>query len=225
MLGVYAYFDKKDFSVVYIGKDSHIENNMRDKAHKHPSKYNAQPFNKIIQSNPSNYIYQVLVWDVKDQDTLNALEIQYIRQLKPKFNFTNGGDGVCGFKHSEETKRKMSKNHWDNGGKNHPNYGKQVSEETKNKISNRMKGSDNPFYGKKHSAETKHKISKSMSKYSMWNTMKCYYSKDKMNRNNREPNPCKCFYLKYNGHIIHCGLFLDFITVELIYDFIEDEVV
>lgn len=37
--------------------------------------------------------------------------------------------------------------------------------ETKNKISNAMKGSNNPFYGKKHSKKTKLIISKSREKY------------------------------------------------------------
>jgi hypothetical protein len=62
-------------------------------------------------------------------------------------NKTNGGEGAAGFKHSEETKLKMKhitsektklkislgrKGKY--SGKNHPLYGKPVSEETKHKI-------------------------------------------------------------------------------------------
>ena len=130
MRGIYAYFDKKDNSVVYVGKDSYIDEGKRRSDHKSPSKYDAQPFNRIVQNNPNRYTYQVLVWNAKDQETLTSLEIQYIRQLKPKFNFTDGGDGSCGFKHSEESKRKIGK----------ANKGKKRSEETRKKISETLKG-------------------------------------------------------------------------------------
>ena len=113
--GIYCYSDKKDNSIVYVGKDSHIDTNNRKYDHQSPSKYEHQPFNRILQNNPNRYTYQVLVYDVADEQTLNALEIQYIRQLKPRFNFTEGGDGYgCG--------------------KNNPNYGG-LSETHKQKIS------------------------------------------------------------------------------------------
>jgi hypothetical protein len=58
-----------------------------------------------------------------------------------------------GTKHTEETKKKMS-------GKNHPNYGKPRSEETKRRMSKALKGK-NWICGKHHSEETKKKMSKS----------------------------------------------------------------
>lgn len=173
MLGIYCYIDKKDNSIVYVGKDSNIHRKVRMYAHKKPSQYNTQPFNRILQNNLSRYIYQVLVWDVKDQDTLNALEIQYIRQLKPKFNYTDGGDGNGGYKHSEEYKKKMSESRKgeDNPfyGKKHSektkehlrrlNLGKKMSEESKRKMSLSKRGKNHPQYGKPISEETKKKIS------------------------------------------------------------------
>lgn len=137
MLGIYAYFDKKDNSVVYIGKDSNIDKNVRKYAHMKPSCYERQPFNRILQNNPNRYTYQVLVWDVKDQETLNALEIQYIRQLKPKFNFTDGGDGCVGNTLSEEQKKRLSDTRM---GENNPFFGKKHSEETKRRMSKQRKG-------------------------------------------------------------------------------------
>lgn len=148
MLGVYGYFDKKDNTVVYVGKDSHIEKNKRHNSHLRPSHCNAQPFNRILQNNPNRYVYQVLVWNIKDQNTLNAVEMQYIRQLKPRFNFTDGGEGINGFKFSKEARKKMSQNngrYWKD---------KNLSNDTRKKMSKAKKG-------KKHSEETKNKMSQS----------------------------------------------------------------
>ena len=60
MLGIYCYIDLKDGSIVYIGKDSHIEKNLRHKQHHFHSLYNAQPLNSILQNNPGRYSYQIL---------------------------------------------------------------------------------------------------------------------------------------------------------------------
>ena len=40
MLGIYAYFDKKDNSVVYVGYDSSIEKNKRNRDHMYKNNYN-----------------------------------------------------------------------------------------------------------------------------------------------------------------------------------------
>ena len=107
--GIYTYVDKKNNEIVYIGKDSNIDKNKRHIAHLAPSKYNAQPINRILQNNPDRYIYQVL-WEIDDctDNHLNQMEIFYIKKYDPQFNFTEGRDGSSGFKHSEETKKKIS---------------------------------------------------------------------------------------------------------------------
>lgn len=64
-------------------------------------------------------------------------------------NKTDGGEGVSGLIHSEQTKRKRSESL---KGKNHRNYGKCLSEETKRKISLSLKG-------KSPSEETRRKMS------------------------------------------------------------------
>ena len=155
------------------------------------SNYNKQPFNRILQKNPNRYTYQVLIWGVKDQKTLSALEIQNIRQLKPKFNYTVGGDGVTGYKHSADSRKRMSDS---TKGENHPNYGKNLS------------------------ADTCAKISESLRKYSLWDGKTVHYDKSMMFQRDRTPNPCKCFRLKYKGYDVPCGGFADFTSVEIIND-------
>ena len=159
--GIYCYIDKNDNQIVYVGKDSNIDKNKRHREHFTPSAYNKQIVNRVLQNNPDRYTYQVLVWSVEDENTLNALEIQYIRQLQPRFNFTEGGDGVSGFKHSEKTKKKISEA---NKGKTPWNKGKTHSEEIRKKMSESLKGENNPMYGKRHSEKTRKKISESKSK-------------------------------------------------------------
>lgn len=143
--GIYAYYDKKRNKFVYVGKDSNIYRNARHRAHMAKSRYNEQPFNRILQDNPDRYLYQVLVWGVPDEKTLNALEIMYIKNYKTYengFNFTDGGDGVCGYKHTKQAREKISHAL---SGKNNPMYGKT--------------GKKSHMYGKKHSKETRKKMS------------------------------------------------------------------
>ena len=169
--GIYCYIDKKDNQIVYVGKDSNIDKNKRHRDHFFPSTYDAQPVNRILQNNPDRYIYQVL-WKIDDctDDHLNQMEIYYIKKYNPQFNFTEGGDGVSGFRHSEETREKISKA---KKGKPRPEEtrkkisennaryweGKTHSEETRKKMSEAHKGENNPMYGKTLPEETRKKMS------------------------------------------------------------------
>ena len=72
------------------------------------------------------------------------------------YNLTEGGDGCVA---SEETRRKMSQNHYDCSGKNHPMFGKHHTEESKKKMSNSHKGQISPNKGKPMSEEQKKKLS------------------------------------------------------------------
>ena len=162
MIGIYCYEDTlKNNQIVYIGKDSNIEKNIRKTAHKKPSQYNVQQINRVIQNNPERYRYKVLKkWEKGKyhKHLANALEILYIRRFRPLFNFTAGGEGTLGTPsgmkgktHSIETRKKMSE----------AQKGKQFSEEHKQKLSEGRKGIKNPFYGKHHSEETLKKLSES----------------------------------------------------------------
>ena len=116
---------------------------------------------------------------------------------------------------SEETRKKISENHADVSGENHPMYGRT--------------GENHPMYGKHHSEEARKKMSEAKSgennpnvKYSLWDITCVHYYKKDMYNNNREPNPCKCFGLKYNGKYVPIGHFHDFVSVEIINNLIEE---
>ena len=123
------------------------------------------------QKNPEKYEYSVIEYDVPE-DKLDEREIFWISffdSYNNGYNLTEGGNSTRGYKHTEEYKLYMSKLHsgsnnpfYNNhslSGKNHPMYGKKLSEETRKKISDAIKGENHPMYGKKLSEETRKKIS------------------------------------------------------------------
>ena len=152
--GIYCYKDSlNDGEIVYVGIDSHIDENKRHRQHMYPSHYNFQVINRVLQNNPDRYSYHVLKRGDFGRNLLSALEIIYIRRYNPKFNYTIGGDGVrndrsgannpfFGKKHTKESRQKMSQSR----------KGLSRSEETKKKISNSLKG-------RVFSEETKLKLS------------------------------------------------------------------
>lgn len=136
MGGIYSYTDKKDNSIVYIGRDNDIRNKARHYQHYAPSRYDEQVINRVLQNNPDRYVYDVLCEGNCDDDFLNMIERGYIKEYDPKFNFTKGGEGASGYKHSEESRRKMSLAKI--GNKCH--LGKKHSLETRRKLSESHKG-------------------------------------------------------------------------------------
>lgn len=86
------------------------------------------------------------VWNVIEEcetkDELDEMEYHYIMQYdsyKKGYNRTLGGQKVCGIVMSDETKKKMSI-----------------------RMKGKFVGEKNPFYGKKHTLEAKIKISKAL---------------------------------------------------------------
>lgn len=152
--GIYGYWDNKKGYYAYIGKDSNIDApHNRDYMHNTPSKYDTQPFNSVLQNNPDRYEYRVLMEGDYNDKQLNKMERFCIKHLKTYrydypdrsvFNFTEGGEGTCGYKHSEETRKKLRESMT---GRNH-------SEETRKKLSELG-------IGRKFSKETRKKISES----------------------------------------------------------------
>ena len=112
---------------------------------------------------------------VNETSDLIQREQYYLDILEPEYNIIPKADRS---EMSEESKRKMSENHADFTGKNHPQYGthptgkdaamygKHHTKETKRKISEALKDKmteeKNPMYGEHHTEKAKEKIRESM---------------------------------------------------------------
>jgi hypothetical protein len=132
-------------------------------------------FHKAIRKyNKENFEWEIIK-ECNSLEELNKAEVELIKKYNSfgdGYNLTGGGEGVVGFKHKEETKKKMSENRADISGKNNPNYGKRgkdspnygkhPTEETRRKMSESQQGEKNPMYGKHRSEKAKKKQSESM---------------------------------------------------------------
>ena len=133
---------------IYIG--FHSTNNLNDKymgsgvlIKKSIKKYGIENFEKEI----------LFVFD--DKKLALKKEIELIEKLDTKYNLTRGGEGINGYFHTEETKRKIGDSL---KGEKHPQFGKSPSEETKQKMSESHMGNKRRL-GIPHSEESKKRIS------------------------------------------------------------------
>jgi hypothetical protein len=138
-----------------------------------------QLLNKAINKYGKDSFIIETIASAKTLKDLKEIEKQLIDQNQTKvphgYNLTNGGDGLFGYKFteeqkkrngdakrgikaSEETKKKMQQSHL--GEKNHF-YGKKHTEETKRKNAEAHIGNQ-AMFGKTHSQETRNKISKAL---------------------------------------------------------------
>ena len=97
-----------------------------------------------------NFIYEKICDEITDKQTLNYMERFWIKVMDSRipngYNIEEGGSDKGEM--AESTRQKLKT----------INIGKTLSEETKKKISDSMKGSKNHFYGKRHGTEAMQKI-------------------------------------------------------------------
>jgi group I intron endonuclease len=148
----------------YVGQT--INPNSRFNQHIISSKKDTNIFlyNAINKYGNENFSFDLVEIDIPIED-VNEREKDWISKLKTKkpygYNLTDGGEGTLGYKHTNETKEKLSK--MKKGVPNHPQ-----TEETKRKISKANKGrkmspesiekAKKAKIGKKLSAEHKNKL-------------------------------------------------------------------
>jgi hypothetical protein len=146
----YAYL-REDGTPYYIGKGrgrrvykSHIRQNKTNLKPKDNSKIIFLKKNITEEEANKHEVYMISIFGRKDLGT------GILR------NMTNGGDGISGYSHSEDTKKKISK-----PGSKNPFYGKKHSPEAIEK----MKLASRKRKRKPHSEETKNKMRESSKKY------------------------------------------------------------
>jgi len=112
-----------------------------------------QLLNKAINKYGIDAFEIQVVASAKTISDLKELEKQLIVQYQTKvpngYNLTDGGDGLTGYRHTEEQKKR-------NGD---AKRGTIHSDKTKQKMKDAHLGENNHFYGKSHSKETKQRIS------------------------------------------------------------------
>jgi len=163
MFYIYAY-ENKITGKIYIGQTINLAKRDKDHIKNNGTKDNTLIDKKIKQYGRDNFDY----WTISVVDTKNRAnqeEMFWISEMRNQlgrkmvYNLTNGGDGMFGFKHSEESKRKNSES---NKGRMAPNKGKLSSEITRKKLSLSYIGKKGYWAGKSFSSETKDKKSKAM---------------------------------------------------------------
>lgn len=164
MIGIYKITSPS--GRVYIGQSWDIEE--RFKSYRKMSNKNKGQkalFNSFLKYKSINHIFQIIHELPQDisQEILNNYEILYINQYKELgFNMLNIREGGSRGKHSEETKKLISKTL--EGYKHSEEAKLRMSESRigqKRKYNPKIVGENNSFFGKKHSSESKEKISKS----------------------------------------------------------------
>ncbi len=152
-----------------------------------------------------NFRWIMLEQGVIDFEILKELEKYWIREFGTKrpngYNLTEGGDGTYGYKHTEETKKKISKIHHDVSGKKNPMYGKNHTEEAKSKMKKNNPhisgeqhwcyGTQGIFYGRKHKEETKQKIGNANRGKIRTNEVREKYRMINLNRKHTEETKAK----------------------------------
>ncbi|QIW89770.1 homing endonuclease [Bacillus phage Izhevsk] len=160
---------------IYIGQT--VEE-LKERQRKHfYSCDNNKDANTVFYNSIRKYGKENFKWEIIDTGDskleLDEKETYWINETNSHisngqgYNMTSGGDGCDGFKHSQESIKKMSdfrKELYKNK-ENCPMYGKNHSNEAKEKISTARKekytGENHPWYGKSHSEEAKKKMSES----------------------------------------------------------------
>lgn len=132
--------------------------------------YKTQVFGRAISKYGWDGFEHEILYDGLSLEDAAQIEKRLISEWSTQnmlygYNVTEGGNGISGFRFSEQSKIKMSesakhRNICYSERKKHP----PISEETRAKMSNNNKGSGNPNYGRKHTDEELQKMSKAHSK-------------------------------------------------------------
>ena len=151
---VYEHLRNDTNKTFYVGKGK--VGNSRSNCKQNRNQY----WHNIV--NKSGYTVHKIAEGLTEELSLKK-EIDRIKELRELgiklCNMTDGGEGVSGYKHSEET---LSKLREAQSGENHPMYNKKHTEESRANMSRAQSGENNGMYNKKHTDETLVKMSEVM---------------------------------------------------------------
>jgi len=156
-------------------------------------------FYRAIQKYGWDMFEHIILFENLSHKEANLKEQQYVcthnlTNSQYGYNQTSGGDGTVGYKHTKDTRKRMSQSHMGNScseetkekisakniGNNNGMYGKPswnsgipMQDDIKAKISKsrigKTSGENHYFYGMKHTAETRQKISEANKGKTAWN--------------------------------------------------------
>lgn len=179
--GIYLLINRIN-GKIYVGKTNNLYKRMCQyrNCHNYKEKHYTHILNAIRKYGWENFdiiILELFDLNISNQELLN-IESKYIIKFNSTnpdigYNITKYSKDTTGYKHTEETKNKISKKAIGRyiGDKN-PFWGKHHSQESKNKIGAATLdycGENNPFYGKAHSKKTIEKIRESQKKNPLCN--------------------------------------------------------
>lgn len=181
---------------VYVGKTTSSNINSYWKQHVSDALGEKQFCNRVFYKALRKYGYDGFYWKVIEEIESNydvcRAEVDLIAKLKTNilrygpdagYNMTDGGEGTLGYRHTKETKIKMSnlqkgrkiseeqkKNHSiQMTGPGNGMFSKNHSEESKKSMSINSSGPKNGMFGKTHSKEARNKIKEKRSIFTMQN--------------------------------------------------------
>jgi group I intron endonuclease len=134
--GIYMWTSKK-YGKSYIGSAIDLSKrfgNYFSLSYLETKKSNSVIYKALLKYSYSNFTLEIM--EYCDKNSLISREQYYIDSLKPEYNICKIAGSSLGFKHSEETKIKMSFN---NTGISNPRFGKRHTPESREKISNSLK--------------------------------------------------------------------------------------
>ncbi len=159
MFYVYVHRKKSDSSIFYVGKGT------KDRAYR--KKGRNRYWHNIV--NKHGYYVEIVQNHISEWVALE-LEKYLISEYKnlgyKLCNLTEGGEGISGYAHTEEAKKRVSiantgKTHTEEARKkmSESRKGRKLSPESIKQISDKMKGENHYFFGKTHSDEYKKAMS------------------------------------------------------------------
>jgi group I intron endonuclease len=123
--GIYLITNKIN-GHMYVGGSVNIRRRLRE--HKSCQDLEYSPVDRAIKKyGKENFTYQIITelpndWKVIDEHEKYWIKFYNAFEDKNHYNLTEGGGGRSGFKHSEESKKKMKDNHADVSGENNPRW-------------------------------------------------------------------------------------------------------